>query len=173
MHVLVTVGSRHGSTLEIGEEIADVLERAGNTVQLMDPDDVTSLAGFDVVVLGSAVYVGRLSESVKALEQRLGGALTAIPLWFFWSGPIGNPPRPVEEPDDVAVLVRQLKPRGSAVFGGRVERTELGMSERALVALVGAKAGDYRDFEEIDRWAESIAKAIAPPRAVRRDTTIH
>jgi hypothetical protein len=36
------------------------------------------------------------------------------------------------------------------------------------VAMVGAKPGDYRDFAEIDRWAESIAaKLHARPRSTR------
>ena len=168
MQVLVTVGSRHGSTREIGAEIADVLERSGHIVTILDPEDVTGLDGFDAVVLGSAVYVGRFTESVRALVDRLEGPLAEVALWLFWSGPIGNPPRPSEQPDDVGNLVRRLAPRGQHEFGGRVERTELAMAERALVAMVGAKPGDYRAFEEIDRWAESIAvKLHARPRASR------
>ena len=167
MQVLVTVGSRHGSTREIGAEIADVLERAGHTVILLDPDEVTSLDGFDAVVLGSSVYVGRLSASVRALADRLEGPLAESPLWLFWSGPIGNPPRPTEEPDDVAYLARRLSPLGQHEFGGRVERGELGMAERALVAMVGAKPGDYRDFEDVDAWAATIAATLGSRRTVQ------
>jgi len=165
MQVLVTVGSRHGSTREIGAEIAQVLARAGHSVQMLDPDEVTSVAGFDAVVLGSAVYVGRLVASVRALAERLEGPLAEVPLWLFWSGPIGNPPRPVEQPDDVEHLVRRLAPRGHRAFTGRLERRELGMAERALVAVVGAAPGDYRDFEDVGRWAESIAEELAHPHA--------
>jgi len=168
MRVLVTVGSRHGATREIGVAIAEVLERSGHSVELIDPEEVTSVDGFDAVVLGSSVYVGRLAASVRALAERLEGPLSEVALWLFWSGPIGTPPRPAEQPDDVGFLIRRLAPRGQHEFGGRVERTELGMAERALVAMVGAKPGDYRDFDEIDRWAESIAaKLYARPRAPR------
>ena len=168
MQVLVTVGSRHGSTQEIGAEIADVLERSGHTVTTLDPEDVMSIDGFDAVVLGSSVYVGRFAASVRALADRLEGPLSEVALWLFWSGPIGDPPRPSEQPDDVGYLVRRLAPRGQHEFCGRVERSELGMAERALVAMVGAKPGDYRDFGEIDRWAESIAaKLHARPRSAR------
>ncbi|QTE28406.1 flavodoxin domain-containing protein [Pengzhenrongella sicca] len=168
MQVLVTVGSRHGSTREIGAAIAEVLERAGHGVTILDPDDVTSIDEYDAVVLGSAVYVGRLTASVRALADRFEAQLAEVALWLFWSGPIGNPPRPSERPDDVGYLVRRLAPVGQHEFGGRVERSELGMAERGLVAMVGAKPGDYRDFEEIDLWAESIAaKLHARPRAGR------
>ncbi|MGV8968450.1 MAG: flavodoxin domain-containing protein [Cellulomonas sp.] len=162
MHVLVTTGSRHGSTREIGEAIAEVLERGGHTVEQVDPDEVTSLVGFDAVVLGSAVYVGQFSESVRALARRLEGALTELPLWLFWSGPLGASARPIGEPDDVDFLVRRLSPRGVRMFGGRLAPPELGMIERAQIAAVDVVAGDYRDFDEIDAWAGMISLALAP-----------
>ena len=157
MHVLVTVGSRHGSTREIGAGIAQVLERAGHVVEQVDPDEVTSVAGFDAVVLGSAVYVGRLTESVRALALRLEGALAELPLWLFWSGPIGSPPRPDIEPDDVGYLARRLHPRDVRVFGGCLEPGALEMAERSQRAAADIAAGDFRDFAEIDLWADEIA----------------
>jgi len=162
MHVLVTTGSRHGSTREIGEAIAQVLERGGHSVEQVDPDDVTSLTGFDAVVLGSAVYVGQFAESVRALARRLEGALAERPLWLFWSGPIGTPARPIGEPDDVALLVRHLSPRGVRMFGGRLATAELAMAERARIAEVDVVPGDYRDFDAIDDWAQTISVALAP-----------
>lgn len=165
MHVLVTTGSRHGSTREIGVAIAQVLERGGHTVEQVDPDEVTSLAGFDAVVLGSAVYVGQFTESVRALARRLEGALSELPLWLFWSGPLGTPARPVGEPDDVDFLVRRLSPRGVRMFGGRLAPTELGLTERAQIAGVDVEPGDYRDFEAIDAWARTISVALAPKSA--------
>lgn len=165
MHVLVTTGSRHGSTREIGSAIAQVLEREGHTVEQVDPDEVTSLAGFDAVVLGSAVYVGQFTEAVRALARRLEGALVELPLWLFWSGPLGTPARPVGEPDDVDFHVRRLSPNGVQMFGGRLEPAELGLTERAQIAEVEVVAGDYRDFEAIDSWAQSIAVALAPKAA--------
>jgi len=166
MHVLVTVGSRHGSTREIGAGIAQVLERGGtHTVDQVDPDEVTSLAGYDAVVLGSAIYVDRLAESVRALVLRLGGALHELPVWLFWSGPIGLPLRPHGTPDDVDQLVRQLAPRGVRMFGGRLASAELDLAERSQVGPIEAPPGDYRDFETIDRWAEEIAVALSPRSA--------
>jgi len=162
MHVLVTTGSRHGSTREIGAAIAQVLERGGHTIEEVDPDEVTSLVGFDAVVLGSAVYVGQFAESIRALARRLEGELTELPLWLFWSGPLGTPARPIGEPDDVDFLVRRLGPRGVRMFGGRLAPTELGMTERAQVAEVDVVPGDYRDFEAIDAWARTISLALAP-----------
>ena len=52
MKVLVAVASRHGSTREIGEAVAEVLAGAGFGVDVLDPDDVESVERYDAVVLG-------------------------------------------------------------------------------------------------------------------------
>jgi menaquinone-dependent protoporphyrinogen oxidase len=160
MRVLVTVASRHGGTREIGVEVAEVLRAAGHDVVEADPDDVTSVAEYGAVVLGSAVYVGRLAAALRELVDRLGGQLAARPTWLFWSGRVGAPPLPAAEPDDVRVVARRVAARGVAEFGGRLQRDELGLAERALVAMIEAEAGDFRDFDEVDAWAARVADEL-------------
>lgn len=94
MRVLVTVASRHGGTREIGQAVAQVLRDAGHDVTEADPDEVRALDGYDAVVLGSSVYVGRLAAALRELVDRLAGALASLPVWLFWSGPVGTPPLP-------------------------------------------------------------------------------
>jgi len=50
------------------------------------------------------------------------------------------------------------------MFPGRLERAELNISERALVALVRAKPGDYRDMEVVAEWAGTIAAELTRGR---------
>jgi len=157
MRVLVTVASRHGSTREIGVEVAEVLRAAGHDVVEADPDEVEAVDGYDAVVLGSAVYVGRLAAALRELVDRQGAQLAARPTWLFWSGRVGEPPLPAAEPDDVRVVARRVAARDVAAFGGRLERDELGLAERALVAMIEAEAGDFRDFDEVDAWAARVA----------------
>src|SRR5690606_10318919 len=71
MQVLVTVASRHGSTREIGEVVAEVLRNSGFDVDVADPDEVEDLDRYDAVVLGSSVYLGRWAASARALVDRL------------------------------------------------------------------------------------------------------
>lgn len=157
MRVLVTVASRHGSTREIGVEVAEVLRAAGHDVVEADPDEVEAVDGYDAVVLGSAVYVGRLAAALRELVDRQGAQLAARPTWLFWSGRVGEPPLPAAEPDDVRVVARRVAARDVAAFGGRLQRDELGLAERALVAMIEAEAGDFRDFDEVDAWAARVA----------------
>ncbi|HEY7600204.1 MAG TPA: flavodoxin domain-containing protein, partial [Candidatus Limnocylindrales bacterium] len=65
MKVLVSVASRHGSTDEIATTLVRVLGEAGLEVDSRMPQEVTSVAEYDGVVVGSAIYVGRWLESAK------------------------------------------------------------------------------------------------------------
>lgn len=160
MWVLVTVASRHGSTREIGAEVAQVLRAAGHDVAEVEPDDVGSVEEYDAVVLGSAVYVGRLAAALRDLVDRHAARLASRPTWLFWSGRVGEPPLPADEPDDVRVVARRVGARDVVAFGGRLARDELGLAERALVAMIEAEAGDFRDFDEVDAWAGRVAEDL-------------
>jgi menaquinone-dependent protoporphyrinogen oxidase len=65
----------------------------------------------------------------------------------------------------VAGLVKRLGARDHRLFGGRIEGDELGIAEKALVALVRAPSGDFRPWPEISDWAESIAAELQPVSA--------
>lgn len=161
MHVLVSVASRHGATAEIGEAVALAIAEHGHFVDVIDPDEVDKVTDFDAVVLGSAVYAGRLAVSLRALVQRQSGQLRQRPVWLFWSGPVGDPPMPVTPPDDVGTIASSIGARESRCFVGRLERTGLDLSERALVALTHAEQGDFRDFDDVRAWAATVAAELA------------
>lgn len=161
MRVLVSVASRHGGTLEMGETVAEVLREAGHEVDEVVPDDVEHVEQYDAAVLGSAVYVGRMALGMRDLVDRQAGQLRQLPVWLFWSGPVGDPPSPGVTPDDVTTVARAVGAREVKMFPGRLERSELNISERALVALVHAEAGDFRDLDDVRSWAVGIVDALA------------
>ncbi|NTW38836.1 MAG: flavodoxin [Cellulomonadaceae bacterium] len=160
MLVLVAVASRHGSTREIGEAIAEVLRSSGFTVDVKDPDDVEGIASYDAVILGSSVYVGRWAASARALVDRLAGVLASRPVWLFSSGPVGNPPAPAGDPEEVPSLMSRLKARGHRTFPGRLDKGDLALAERAVVALVQAEQGDFRAWADVQDWAGVIAAEL-------------
>jgi hypothetical protein len=53
-------------------------------------DEVTDLAGYDAVVLGSAVYMGRCSSRPRQFAEHHGTSLAAVPVWL--SAPVRRPP---------------------------------------------------------------------------------
>lgn len=161
----MVVGSRHGSTQEIGEVISEVLVAEGHEVVMQDPDEFTSTVAYDAVILGSAIYYGRWMPAVRELVERHAGSLAATPLWVFWSGPLGSKGVPRGSVEGMDELLDRLQPRGFREFDGRLDRGDLGLRERAIVSLVSADDGDYRDFDEIREWAGHISRNLNDPLA--------
>lgn len=160
MKVLVSAASKHGSTAEIARTIGEVLEERGLEVAVTSPQEVRSLEGCDAAVLGSAVYAGHWLEPAKELVERLGEGLAEIPVWLFSSGPIGSPPKPDEDPVDVAALVGATGAQGHQLFPGRLVKAELGFGERAIVLALRAPEGDFRDWDEIRGWAAEVGESL-------------
>ena len=59
MKMLIAVSSKHGSTREIAESIAETIRESGIEVEVADAQDVESVAPYDAVVVGSAIFMGR------------------------------------------------------------------------------------------------------------------
>jgi menaquinone-dependent protoporphyrinogen oxidase len=160
MKVLVSAASRHGSTAEIAENIGATLSSEGFDVDVRRPEDVTTVAPYDGVVLGSGVYAGRWLEPIKRLIAREARELAFKPVWLFSSGPIGDPPKPAEEPPDMVAARERLHPIDTAIFPGRLDRSDLGLAEKAIVAVVHAPDGDFRAWQPVSAWASKIARTL-------------
>ena len=85
MKVLVSAATKHGATSGISETIAAVLTDRGLETTVVPPQVVVDVAGYDAVILGSAVYVGYWLEPATALVDRAHGALASRPVWVFSS----------------------------------------------------------------------------------------
>ncbi len=160
MRVLVTVASRHGATAAIGDRIVQLLEEAGLDVDRAAPGEVDHLDDVDAVVLGSAVYAGRWVGEATDFVDRLEQDLMRLPVWVFSSGPLGEPPEPVGPPPAVETLIAGFGPRDHRVFAGAMDRDELNLAERAVVRVVKAPYGDFRDWDAVYVWALGIADAL-------------
>lgn len=160
MKVLVSAASRHGTATEIAATIAAELEAGGLTVDLVAPDDVAGLETYDAVVLGSGVYMGQWLTPAKRFAERFGEELRSRQLWLFSTGPLGTPPQPVGDPIDAEKLIERLSPVEHRVFAGRLRRDGLGLGERAIVRMVKAPYGDFRDWDAIAAWARQVAGVL-------------
>ena len=161
MRILVSTASKYGSTAEIAEAIGGVLHDRGHEVRLTSPEEVRSVEGHEAVILGSAVYAGHWMKPARELADRAAEALAGRPTWLFSSGPVGDPPKPEEDPVDVAEIMERTGARGHRVFPGRLDRTRLSFGEKAIVLALRAPEGDFRDWDDIRGWAGSIADALS------------
>lgn len=160
MTVLVSAASKHGSTGEIAEAIGRVLRDRGLEVDVRAAENVTMVDGYEAVVLGSAVYAGHWLEPARHVAQSQAIPLATRPVWLFSSGPVGDPPKPDEDPVDVAALVEATGAREHRVFAGRIDKHRLGFAEKAVVLALRAPEGDFRDWAAVEAWAAEIADTL-------------
>ena len=72
MNILVAVASRHGSTHEIAEVLAQELRTSGHAVAVRNARDVGDAEMYDAVVIGSAAYMGNWLPEARLVEQGVG-----------------------------------------------------------------------------------------------------
>ena len=163
--VLLAYASRFGSTAEIAKRIAEVLRRAGIEVKLASVEQVNDLGDYSAVILGSAVYYGRWRKEAVKFLQAQESALAEKKVWFFSSGPAGegDPVKLLDGwtfPPSQQEIADRIQPRGTAVFHGVMEEGKLNFLERWMLKKMDAPMGDFRDWEMITSWAESVAAAL-------------
>ncbi len=170
-NVLVTYGSRSGSTAEIANKIAEVLRTKGENVTVLPVASVTDLNPYNAVVLGSAVYVGHwMTEAVDFLKLH-EEALSTRPVWIFSSGPTGAGD-PVERmhgwrfPEAQQAIFERIKPQDIVLFHGKIDMHDLNFGEKIMLRALGAPTGDFRDWNAISAWAEGIAQVLRPLEVV-------
>lgn len=168
MKVGVFYASRHGATRGIAEYVAQVLRERGFAAEAVDvggEEASEGLEGCEAFVLGSALYYGAwLEEGVRfarALGDRMREEERSLPAWIFSSGPLGvRPDDPEPQPRQLGELTEWLEPREHRIFYGALSHHSLGFAERMVVKGVRAPEGDFRDWEAIRSWAESIAEEL-------------
>ncbi len=160
MKVLVTAASKHGSTAEIASVIAAVLRTSGIEVDVTPPESVEAIDGYDAVVLGSGVYASHWLQPAKAFVDRWEDDLGERPVFLFSSGPLGELPKPTEDPIDVEEIDRHTHAVDHQVFAGRLTRSEMSLPEKMILTVVRAPDGDFRPWDDISDWANEIARFL-------------
>jgi menaquinone-dependent protoporphyrinogen oxidase len=162
MRVLLTAATKYGATGEIAQAIGEVFTERSWDAVVVPPERVKAVDSFDAVVLGSAVYAGHWLKPARELVDRSRDALAARPVWVFSSGPIGDPPKPEEDPVDVAEIMETTKAREHRVFAGKLVKKQLNFPDRAIAPALRVPEGDFRNWDQIRAWAAEIAKAQQP-----------
>lgn len=173
MRVLVAHASKCGSTREIAEFIAEKLRDRGVEAEALDVKDVTDLADFDAVLIGSAVYMGHWMPEAAEFARRNAAVLLERPVWLFSSGPLVLTPGatsiddPKLVPAEVPALIEAVHPREHRIFFGALDPARLPFKYRALRKLPAARAalpeGDFRNWDDIEVWAGTVASSLRTP----------
>ena len=167
--ILVAYATKHHSTEEIAQAIAGELRSHGHEADCTDAAHA-SASGYDAVVLGSAVYMGRWRREAKHFLKHERHRLAATPFWIFSSGPVGEGSGDSDkdeawlEPTSLIELAESLGVREHVVFGGRLPRDPGNFVESAMVRNTPPDRQDNRDWDRIRDWAQAVATALAGDR---------
>jgi menaquinone-dependent protoporphyrinogen oxidase len=177
MRVLVAYASRSGATREVAERIGDRLRKAGLTADVESVSGAPDVSGYDACVVGSAVYIGRWEKAAVKFIERNQTAFAGRPTWLFSSGPLGTDAlmngvdkrEGAVTAEELAPLVDMTKPRDHRVFYGALDPRRLGMGPRLMRILPAGRKlleeGDFRDWPDIEGWADRIAVELAGGKA--------
>lgn len=174
MAILVTYASKHGATQGIAERIAEKLRLLGKQVELQPVKAVRNVEAYEAIVIGAAAYYGSWMKEASEFVRGNRASLASRPVWMFSSGPVGEgavdeqgrDKRTTAVPKEFAEFSTAIQPREQQVFFGAVNRSKMGFAERMFANLPAGRTllpeGDFRDWPEIDAWAERIATALTP-----------
>lgn len=171
MNILVTFASRHGNTRAIAEAIAAELETCGHRTVFSDVSRVTSLDGYDAIIVGSGLYFGHWLPQVPAFLDRFRPQLATLPVWLFCSGPLGR--QPAATPDEVTSHRAGMRLMGHRCFPGNLDPASLGTRERFATRMVGGPVSDFRDWDAVHDWTRRIAASLGPIRMPARSAGRH
>jgi len=186
MRVLVAYASKTGFTKGIAEFVGEKLRERGLQVDVQEVGSVRSAGDYAAFIIGSAVYMFHWDKAAKQFVSRNRAVLASRPVWLFSSGPVGTKTTndkgqdvlEASKPKEFDELRESVKPRDHRVFFGGIDGTRLTgtigfayrMARRSQSARESMPEGDFRDWKEIEAWANSIAdEVVRPPLSPRQE----
>ncbi|MBP2145245.1 menaquinone-dependent protoporphyrinogen oxidase [Methanofollis sp. W23] len=162
--ILIAYATKHETTREIAEFIAGTLEEEGVETEARPVDAVESLAGFDMVVIGSPIYMGKILKEAKTFVARFADDLQKRQVEAFAVGMsckdlTEENRRKVQEA--MAPITDRVQVRGElGMFAGRMNPSFVPVLGR-FMKYDEAKTEDARDWEAVRGWARVLAERCA------------
>jgi len=151
--ILIVVASKAGSTAEIAKFMSDELNKAGANSAVQTPDKVQHLTGYDAVIIGSPIYMGKWLSEARDFVENNQQILKKIPTAYFLSCLALTDPAKQKEISTYLTNQRELvEPIMEGRFAGKMDYSKLSFFNRMMAKMVGTKEGDYRDWKAIKEW---------------------
>jgi menaquinone-dependent protoporphyrinogen oxidase len=156
--ILVAYASRKGSTTEIAQAIAKELQAAGHTTDAVEIAKGASPAGYDAVVIGGPMYVGKI-EGMGKFVKRHSAELAKVPVAGFvvCLAPAAKDPEGMAWAEKALhTALDPLRPVAEMVFAGRLDPSKLSWLQKWVTEKAKSPVGDFRDWTAIAAWAREL-----------------
>ncbi len=161
--VLVAYASKCGSTGEIAQAIGDVLCQGGAEVDVRPVKSVTSLDGYDAVVIGTAIRMGQCLPEAKSFVERHKEALSKVPLAYFAAclAPTATEESERKQAETYLDALKAIvRPAAEVVLAGKMDPKKLSFLFKLMMQSMKIQEGDFRDWETIKAWAQEIEPVL-------------
>lgn len=166
MQVLITYGSKNGSTAGLARMIGDALELRDIHADVRPANSAGSVDSYDAVIVAGALYANRWHRHARRFVRRNARALRDLPVWLISSGPLDTSARSGERPPvaQVAKLAALIGAKGHVTFGGRVAADAEGFMARAMAKT---RAGDWRSVDQVAEFSTLVATDLGRIASMR------
>ena len=174
--ILVTYGTKHGSTAEIATRIGQRITAAGFDTDTLQANLGIDVTKYDALIVGSPIYAGQwLPEPTLILYTHRERAEN-IPTALFSVGMIDvKHPGKLREEHDAWIEKAfnhediRLNIVSTGTFIGAYSRSNLPTWLRIIDSILRiAPQGDHRQWSEIERWGDEVAVTLQ--RVLESDT---
>ena len=160
--VLVAYVSKCGATAETADFIGQCLCEKGCDVEVKRAKDVRDVSSYRAVILGSAVYMGKLMSGAERFAADHLADLSGVPVAFFdvcLAAREDTAEGQAEALANLDVLREYVAPAAVGAFPGRIALETLPplylMMAQADSEGVMA-VGDYRDWDKVSAWVDAL-----------------
>ena len=84
--ILIAYATKNGSTTGIAEAIKEELESSGHQIVIKEMSNATGPGGYDAVILGGPLYMGRMHKDFAKYVGKYTDTLAKVPVAAFAVG---------------------------------------------------------------------------------------
>lgn len=173
---LIAYDTTEGQTRKIAQYIGDGVRSAGHDAQVLDirrPPSGFSLEGFDAILIGASIHLGKHSRHLSAFVRRHKARLVAMPTAFFSVSlsAAGNEKQKADAERCLNEFLQQMdwSPTIKATFAGGLMYREYGFLKRWMMKRIARDAGkdtdpsknhEYTDWQAVDGFVRAFLVQI-------------
>jgi menaquinone-dependent protoporphyrinogen oxidase len=157
--ILVAYATRAGSTVGIADAIAITLRKRGFIVDIKSVKEYPDVKGYQAVIIGSAIRRGSwLPEAITFLmENKEPLRRVRVALFTVHALNRGNDEQSRRNREAYLEALRPwVRPIDHVFFSGKLDPERLSFIDRLMVTALKSPAGDYRDWDKVNGWAEKL-----------------
>lgn len=154
MKTLILYAGKHGATFTIAQRLADRMP--GSLVCNLKDGAIPSLADFDCIVVGCALYAGMISKEAKAFLAQNEGALCQKKVGLFLSGLDPSREKECLEGNFSKNLLNAATAK--AFLGGIFDPKKAGVMGRLIIKMITKQSAyvDNISDDKIEQFAEAL-----------------